>query len=572
MLIGAISSEIQSFGAVSRERKPQRRNDGLEVRLAVSVVRARWFRTGGLRIALRIRVEIGRLIGMERENDPSHRTMKKRKKIIGIFAGATAATLLTVCLTAIIRTATYPFAKLAGPDGTPDPIRPSDRAVERLAGGIRIPTVSQAVDARENNPFDAFKAYLPAAYPEVYKHLDSMTVNRYGLLLHWRGRDPSLRPILFCSHYDVVPVMNYDPATPDAPLPGWDYPPFSGAVADGRIYGRGTLDMKGMLFSILEAADALLEKGFRPERDVWIAFGFDEEIGGTEGALHIARYFKQQHIVFDAVYDEGGIIAAPGLAGIRRSVALVGTAEKGFSTLRITVYGQGGHSSMPPARGSLVDAAEIIVRLNERQLPAHLTAPVATFLDRIGGSMGFVQRMAIANRWLLESRLLRSFEKQPATAALVRTTTAVTMARGSDAPNVLASEAEVTVNFRLLPGNTTGQVREHVEAVCEGYRTRIEELSAREPSHISPDDVHGFEMIRNTVAGLYPGTVVTPYLTLGGTDAYKYESVSPNVFRFMPVLLTDRERETIHNENESISLENYGRMIAYFRNLIENYR
>ena len=79
-------------------------------------------------------------------------------------------------------------------------------------------------------------------------------------------------------------------------------------------------------------------------------------------------------------------------------------------------------------------------------------------------------------------------------------------------------------------------------------------------------------MIRNTVAGLYPGTVVTPYLTLGGTDAYKYESVSPNVFRFMPVLLTDRERETIHNENESISLENYGRMIAYFRNLIENYR
>ena len=141
--------------------------------------------------------------------------MKKRKKIIGIFAGATAATLLTVCLTAIIRTATYPFAKLAGPDGTPDPIRPSDRAVERLAGGI--------------------KAYLPAAYPEVYKHLDSMTVNRYGLLLHWRGRDPSLRPILFCSHYDVVPVMNYDPATPDAPLPGWDYPPFSGAVADGRL-------------------------------------------------------------------------------------------------------------------------------------------------------------------------------------------------------------------------------------------------------------------------------------------------------------------------------------------------
>lgn len=498
--------------------------------------------------------------------------MKKRTKTIGLLAGTAAAALLAVCLTAVVRTVVYPFAKRSGADGTPAPIRPSDRAIERLAGGIRIPTVSSSVDARTDNPFDAFKAYLPAAYPEVYRQLDTMTVNRYGLLLHWRGRNPSLRPILLCSHYDVVPVMNYDPAAPDAPLPGWDYPPFSGAVADGRIYGRGTLDMKGMLFAILEAADALLEKGFRPERDVWFAFGFDEEIGGTEGALHMVRYFKERQIVFDAVYDEGGIIAAPGVAGIDRSVALVGTAEKGFSTLRITVYGQGGHSSMPPARGALVDAAEIIVRLNERQLPAHLTAPVVAFLDRVGGSMGFGQRLAIANRRLLRGPLLRSFEKQPATDALVRTTTAVTMARGSDAPNVLASEAEVTVNFRLLPGDSTAQVRHHVEAVCEGYRTRIEELSAREPSRVSPDDVHGFEMIRRSVAGLYPGTIVAPYLTLGGTDAYKYESVSPNVFRFMPVLLTDRERGTIHNENESISLENYGRMIAYFRSLIENYR
>jgi len=170
------------------------------------------------------------------------------------------------------------------------------------------------------------------------------------------------------------------------------------------------------------------------------------------------------------------------------------------------------------------------------------------------------------------SLLLRSFESNPATNALVRTTTAITMARGSDAANVLASEAEVTVNFRLLPGNTTAQVKRHVENICNGYDVRIEELSTREPSQISPDDVHAFEMIRTSLAGLYPGTIVTPYLTLGGTDAYKYEAVSPNVYRFMPVLLTEQEQGTIHNENESISLENYGRMIAYFRDLIRNYR
>lgn len=498
--------------------------------------------------------------------------MKKEKKMIWLVTGIVVTLLLAICVVMVVRTTTYPFIRTTGPDGPPLNVEPSARAVERLSGGIRIPTISDAIDEPTDNPFKAFKAYLPTAYPTLYSHLDTLTINEYGLVFRWPGKNPALAPILFCSHYDVVPVLNYDPAKPDTALPGWDYPPFSGAVANGRIYGRGTLDMKGMLFSILEATDSLLAEGFRPERDVWIALGFDEEIGGTQGALKIARYFQEQGITFDAVYDEGGIIIAPGLGGIQRTAALVGTAEKGFSTIRITVRGTGGHSSMPPAKGSLVQAAEIIEMLNQQQMPAILTPPVVAFLDRIGGSMGVPQRTAIANRWLLENLLLRSFEGNPATNALVRTTTAITMARGSDAANVLASEAEVTVNFRLLPGNTTAQVKRHVENICDGYDVQIEELSTREPSLISPDDSHAFDMIRTSLAGLYPGTIVTPYLTLGGTDAYKYEAVSPNVYRFMPVLLTEQEQGTIHNENESISLENYGRMIAYFHDLIRNYQ
>lgn len=334
--------------------------------------------------------------------------MKKEKKIIWLLTGIAAVSLLVLCTVVIVRTATYPFIRTTGPDGPPRSVEPSAQAVERLAGGIRIPTVSDAIDRTDDNPFQAFKAYLPQAYPAIYSQLDTLTINEYGLVFRWPGKNPALPPILLCSHYDVVPVLNYDPSAPDAPLPGWDYPPFSGAVADGRIYGRGTLDMKGMLFSILEATDSLLAEGFRPERDVWIALGFDEETGGTQGALKIARYFEEQGIAFDAVYDEGGIIIAPGLGGIQRTAALVGTAEKGFSTIRITVRGTGGHSSMPPEKGSLVLAAEIIEMLNQERMPAFLTAPVIAFLDRIGGSMGVAQRTAIANRWLLESPLLLS--------------------------------------------------------------------------------------------------------------------------------------------------------------------
>ena len=201
--------------------------------------------------------------------------MKKEKKMIWLLTGIAAVSLLVLCTVVIVRTATYPFIRTTGPDGPPRSVEPSAQAVERLAGGIRIPTVSDAIDRTDDNPFQAFKAYLPQAYPAIYSRLDTLTINEYGLVFRWPGKNPALPPILLCSHYDVVPVLNYDPSAPDAPLPGWDYPPFSGAVADGRIYGRGTLDMKGMLFSILEETDSLLAEGFRPDRDVWIALGFD---------------------------------------------------------------------------------------------------------------------------------------------------------------------------------------------------------------------------------------------------------------------------------------------------------
>ena len=513
--------------------------------------------------------------------------MKKVKKMIVWGIGLIVAAAVVLAAVLVIRTVTYAFAEpLNGNDGPPVETSLSQRSVERFSGGIRIPTVSSAVADTVDNPFDKFKAYLPEVYPEIYKHMDTLTVNDYGLVFRWKGADPSLKPLLFLSHYDVVPVSDYDGEMVgpvvfdlgDVPLgpieeyqTGWDYPPFSGAVAGGRVYGRGTLDMKGMRFGIMEAADALLAEGFVPQRDIYFAFGFDEEVGGLEGAVHIARYFEDQGLRFDAVYDEGGIIAAPGLGGINEAVGLVGTAEKGFCTLRIGVRGTGGHSSMPPARGSLVQAAEVIGKLNRDQMPAMLITPVASFLDNVGGAMGFASRMAIANKWLLEGALLDKMSSSPATNALVRSTTAVTMARGSDAPNVMSSLAEVTVNFRILTGQSVADVIEHVKRACEGYDVDIEVVNSREPSGISPQDTRGFRIIGESVGRLYPQARVTPYLTIGGTDAYKYQSVSDNIYRFMPVYLNEYEQRTIHNDNEYISLDDFAGMISHFKYLMRYY-
>lgn len=518
-----------------------------------------------------------------------YRPYKKKKKsktkriLLTVFA-----LLFILILVVVVKTLTYPFAGYTIAESEPLTYELQDSAAMRLSKAIRIPTVSEDINKEIDNPFDHFKAFLPEAFPAVYKSLDTLSVNKYGLLLHWKGKDATRKPILFLAHYDVVPATGYNTKEEQyneeifrpreaakSPISdfqtSWLYPPFSGAVADGRVYGRGALDLKSTLLAQLEAVNALLVDSFRPEQDIWFAYGFDEETGGSKGATQIAAYFKQKNIEFDAVYDEGGAVMTPGIAGINRPIALVGVAEKGICIVNITVRAMGGHSSMPPRKSSLVLAAEIIEKLNKQQLPAQIIPPVQSLMDHVGGSMSFVSQMAIANQWLLEAPLLNILEQNPATNAFIRTVTAVTMAKGSDAPNMLSSTADITVNFRILTGETVEMVVDHVQAICAGYDALIKVEMSREPSRLSSEDTRAYRAIQHVMGRIYPEASVAPYITSTATDAQKYESVSRNIYRIMPVFLNEYELRTIHDENEYISLENYRNMILYFKNLMETF-
>lgn len=512
---------------------------------------------------------------------------------IKIIGGIILAAILALIIIVLVKTFTHPFYRAETSNEVSSlNTFPSENAIKRFAGGIRIATISNEIYEDTNfKPFDEFKTYLEKAYPYIYNNMDTLTINKYGLVFHWKGKNKELKPILFLSHYDVVPVIGYDPQTDiatdtlfqpnDKPIPRidsvqakWDYSPFSGAVANGRIYGRGTIDMKCMLFSLLEAAENLIINGFQPEQDIWFAFGHDEEVGGKQGASQIANYFKDKGIMFDAVYDEGGIIAgsASAIESIKKPMALIGTGEKGFLTLRIKAFGLGGHSSMPPAKSSLVYIAEIIEKINNNQMKPQIISPIASFLNNIGGEMNFTSRMAIANQWLLKPLLFKSLSENPTSNALIRTTTAITMAKGSDAPNVLTSVSEVTINFRILPGETVNDVMEHVNKLCKDYNTEIEIISAREPSAVSPENTAAFKTMKKAIKQLYPDAIISAYITVGGTDAYKYQIVSDNIYRFLPIDLNAEEQRTIHNENEHITLDNYGNMIWYFEELMKTFQ
>ncbi|MFT3822267.1 MAG: M20/M25/M40 family metallo-hydrolase [Chitinophagaceae bacterium] len=499
------------------------------------------------------------------------------------------ALLLIVAAIVLIKTWRYPFSPVQTSEAQAAQYPVDTNVLKRFSGGIQIPTVSNADYSQFNyQPFGEFINYLKNTYPAVFAATDNYIINNYGIVLHLKGKNSSLKPLLFLSHYDVVPPGNYEGTDTthgvfspgDKPLPpisamadSWEHTPFSGNVTGGRIYGRGTLDMKNMLFSLMEAADKMIKEQFVSQRDIYFAFGFDEEVGGTHGAFEIAKDFKQKGIVFEAVYDEGGIISTKGsLSGIDASVALIGCAEKGFWSARVKVKGLGGHSSMPPLQSAIGKAAVIMQRLENDQMKPMIIPVIDNFFTNIGGTMSFTSRMAIANQWLLKGMLIKTLTKSHTTNALVRTTTALTMMKGSDASNVLAPEVEFVVNFRLLPGNSVADVKVHLENACRGFEVKVEDVGPpREASRISSTDAQGFKAMKRTINKLFPGVLVAPYLTIGGTDAYKYEIVCDHVYRFTPVAINNFEQQTIHNNNEYISVENYTRMIHYFETLIKEY-
>lgn len=499
--------------------------------------------------------------------------------------------MLIVSILLVINTLRYPFADLPKEQIEPTETEVSENSVRRFSGGLKIPTVSNGdTSLVDYAAFDNFIQYVNEAYPSIFEKLGDTLINKYNIILHWKGKQSDKAPILFMAHYDVVPPGPHEdeeddagqsffnfhddvlpPATAEAEA--WEHGPFSGMVTGGRIYGRGALDMKGVVFSLLEAIDALVAQNFTPERDIYFSFGPDEEVGGLLGAAKAADYFKSKNLKFEAIYDEGGIIAAPGtVKGINQNIAFVGCAEKGVVSYKIAVKGLGGHSSMPPLETSPGKAAVIMQRLEQNQMKQRIIGPVEGFLQVAGAGMGFMSRMAIANRWLFEGILLKQLEKLPPSNALTRTTTAITMLKGSDGSNVLPQETEIVVNFRILPGETSKDVLKHIEKACEGFEVSISEFRiAVEPSPLSPSEGQAYEKLLSSIQRLYPNVIVTPYLTIGATDCKHMTELSDRIYRFIPVVLSEAEQRSIHNFNEYISIANFGRMISHYTYLISEF-
>ena len=436
----------------------------------------------------------------------------------------------------------------------------------RLSEAIKIPTLSQhegkSVDL---NSFHELHALLHKNYPRVFATLTQEIINDATLVLHWEGKEPSLKPALFLAHQDVVPA---DEAT----IQKWEEPPFSGTIKDGFIWGRGTLDFKFGVTGWLEAVEKLLEENFSPKRSIYFAFGHDEEIGGHRGAKSVAHNFAARGLEFELVLDEGLPITRGIMPGLKAPVALIGIAEKGYVTLELTVNGEGGHSSMPPPHTAVGILAQAITRLEKRPMPARISGPTAMLFESVRPYFPFSQRLIFSNLWLFNNLVLHTLTGASGTNALVRSTLATTMIQGSPKENVLPTQAKARVNSRILPGDTLETIEEHTRASIDMPQVEVRSLRqwSQNPSPISCVQCETYRTIRATIKQVFPEVLVAPSTVVGATDSRHFQLVSKNIYRFAPQIIGPNDKARFHGINERVSSAEYADAIRFYRQLLLN--
>lgn len=401
--------------------------------------------------------------------------------------------------------------------------------------------------------------------------LERHVINELSLCYIWRGSDPSLPAAGFYSHMDVVPAD-------DAEL--WSIPPFSGAIQDGYVWGRGAIDDKQAVIATMEAVEHLLRTGFKPRRTIVLLFGHDEEIGGWEGAKLLGEWVKEnlklapgkdgrvasgKPLAF--LLDEGLFIlegVIPGLKSHRS--ALICTAEKGFMNVKLEVTVTGGHASTPPADTAIGILSRAIAKLEANPFPSRLNdGPVTGMFQTFLPYLPLALRVLFSNLWLFRGLLAWVMSLAPKTATMVRTTTAPTIVKGGFKANTLPATATAIINHRIHPEESSASVLARDIAVINDPRVKVTELGTSvEPSPVSSTENGSFKLLGSAVEGLFDRVIAAPALMIGATDSHWNEDIASSIYRHCPTELQAHEVSMFHGLNERIAVDNLARASAFY--------
>lgn len=426
---------------------------------------------------------------------------------------------------------------------------------EKLAAMVRYDTTSHT-NVEEPEKYRGFHKVLRELFPLVFEKLE-LTELEGSLLFFWKGKD-GRDPILLLSHMDVVPAEGT-----------WLHEPFSGDIAEGKVWGRGSVDTKSSLMAFLQAAEELLTEGFQPERDVYLASSCTEEWGGP-GAPRIVEELKRRGISLYMVCDEGGAIITDPIGGVKGNFAMIGVFEKGKADVKFTARSTGGHASAPSKNSPIARLSALVTEVEKGSVFRRKFLPqVTAMFGRLARYAPFGLKLVMGNVWLFGPVLKIVVPSMSAQAgAMLRTTMAFTMQSGSDAYNVLPQEATLGANMRFIPHQGMEESLAIVEKLAKKHGVEMEVVQGDDRS--KPLDIRGeaFMQVEEVIRMTFPGLPSSPYVVTGATDCSFFEEICPNCIRFAPVIYGPEQMAGMHGLNECIECRCLPGAVDFYKNLI----
>lgn len=466
---------------------------------------------------------------------------------------AVVAILVLLLLAAVIRTALMKTKK-ADYVPNPDPKR-TDEYVKKLSEMVQYETISKRGEVNTEK-FLGFHKVLEKLFPTVHEKLEKTEIDG-NLLFKWKGKS-SEKPILIMSHQDVVEATGE-----------WKYPPFSGEVAEGKVWGRGTSDTKCTVMAFLQAAEELLKEGYTPDCDVYIASSCTEEIGG-DGAPKIVDYLDKQGVRLFLVCDEGGGIIQDPMAGIKGNFAMVGVFEKGYGDVKFIARSTGGHASAPPKNTPIARLSKFVAAVDKKNpFNVEFMPEVEAMFSKLAPYAGFGLRLIFGNLWLFKPLMKKLLPMISAQAgAMLSTTIAFTMSEGSNGYNVIPQEASICANMRFIPHQGTDNSLEVITNLAKKYNIETEVVYRGYPSPSVDINGEAFKMIESAINECFPGVGCSPYVVTGATDARFYSKICDSCVRFAPVIYGPEQMKGMHGLNENIECNTLAGAVDFYKKII----
>lgn len=426
----------------------------------------------------------------------------------------------------------------------------------RLSRLIQAETVSSHRET-DLSKFYSFHKLLKKEFPSIFAACELEDFSG-SILLRWRGKDENMLPILLMNHHDVVEASGE-----------WTHPAFSGAIADGKIWGRGTLDTKGGLWGMLQAADELAREGFTPARDIYFMSTCCEETTGA-GADTISKALLSRGVRLAMVLDEGGMIVEEPIGGAKGRFAMIGVGEKGYTDLKFTARSSGGHASTPGKNTPLVRLGKFMAAAEKKSVFKTWMSPtVRATLASLSTSMKGPLKFILGHPRFFSPLLCRVMPSiSGAAGAMLRTTLAFTMAKGSEGSNVLPEEAYVIGNMRYSHHQGGKASIEAIEKLAKRFDVETEVIHGGFDSPLSNHQGKAFKLVEAAVGAAYTEVKTSPYVMNAASDSRFMSRVCDDCLRFAPFSISQKQLASVHGIDECVDIETLAPAVDFYRYVI----